>query len=317
MNNTKKITQGAMLIAIIGALIEIDKLLSSMFSTLIVMMIPIVIIIYSAMYSIKDALVFCVALLITGYIVGAGTPGFTYIVYIPSGIIVGIGYSLVLRKTHERQKLFLTASILYVAVELLAFAIVLPLLGLSVSSQIVEMKEMVNIITESMTEYGLNSESLSLFSSDNFLVTMLVISTILIGIMEGFITNVLSSFLLKKFKIMEIERGTLLSFQLNPIIAYICIGFMFLQYFNFENMPEMLQTIRIILPLLSTMLLAFYGYIFICIYFRITGRQKMLTLVIISIFLLPTIVIYAFAIIGFLYSAGPLKGVLAAKGVQL
>ena len=54
MNKTKKLTTGAMLLAIVGALMLINRQLSYMFEELIVMMAPVVIIIYSTMYDLKD-----------------------------------------------------------------------------------------------------------------------------------------------------------------------------------------------------------------------------------------------------------------------
>ena len=91
MNKTKKLTTGAMLLAIVGALMLLDRQFSYLFDVYIVMMIPVVIIIYAAMYELKDGGILCVCLGILTFIIGSSS--LNYVFYVPLGIIVGLGYS--------------------------------------------------------------------------------------------------------------------------------------------------------------------------------------------------------------------------------
>ena len=73
MNKTKKLTTGAMLLAIVGALMLLDRQFSYLFDVYIVMMIPVVIIIYAAMYELKDGGILCVCLGILTFIIGSSS----------------------------------------------------------------------------------------------------------------------------------------------------------------------------------------------------------------------------------------------------
>ena len=81
MNKTKKLTTGAMLLAIVGALMLLDRQFSYLFDVYIVMMIPVVIIIYAAMYELKDGGILCVCLGILTFIIGSSS--LNYVFYVP------------------------------------------------------------------------------------------------------------------------------------------------------------------------------------------------------------------------------------------
>ena len=68
MNKTKKLTQGAMMLAIMGALILIDRMTAYWFTEFVVLIAPIIIIMYSAMQSFKDGLLLSVGVVIISVI---------------------------------------------------------------------------------------------------------------------------------------------------------------------------------------------------------------------------------------------------------
>lgn len=317
MNQTKKITQGAMLIAIIGALIEVDKLMSFMFSTFILTMMPIVIIIYGAMYSSKDAAVFCVALAAVSFITSAGATLLTYAVYIPVGVIVGMSYSIALSKTKDRKKLLVVAMVSYLICEVLVYFVVSPILGTTIEMQIAGINELLETTYATLRTSGVDTTMFEAYFTVQLIKSLFVLAIIFMGIAEGLITNVLSTFLLKRFKIMDIEQGSLLSYKLNPVLAYIFMIFMFVPYLRLQVSNDTIQTAITLLPIIGQLVLAFFGYIYACIYFRVTGRPKRVALVMLGIFILPSIMVFVLAIVGFLYATGPLKRKLEEKGLKL
>ena len=70
MNQTKKLTQGAMMLAIIGALILVDRVAAYFFTELIVLLIPVVIIMYSTMHTLSDGMVLSVGMIIISFLLG-------------------------------------------------------------------------------------------------------------------------------------------------------------------------------------------------------------------------------------------------------
>ena len=71
MNKTKKLTHGAMLLAIIGAAMLIDRQLSFLFENFIFMAVPVIIIIYSTMYTVGDGGILCFGVLVMGILFGS------------------------------------------------------------------------------------------------------------------------------------------------------------------------------------------------------------------------------------------------------
>lgn len=311
MNNTKKITTGAMLLAIVGALMIIDRQLSYMFEVIIVLAMPVMIIMYSTMYEVKDGGILAVCLLILTFILG--DPEYAFI-NVPIGVVVGIGYSIGIKKNLNKTKLMIIAMVLFMIGEVLVAFIITPLLGLSISQQIASIKE---LYEEALTQVQLGTD---VFSSvginfNNFLLVAFVLSTFIIGIMEGFVIHIISLFLLLRFKIKVIDNENIISFNLNPIVAYICFAcfasMYFVKYVESENIKLLLLT----LSMLGTIVLFYYGYIYVISYIKLrTGRKSIAIFVILVIILTFPFSPIALVIIGFLYGSGPLKNKLRQLG---
>lgn len=303
MNNTKKLTTGAMLLAIVGAVMLIDRQLSFLFQELIIMLAPAIIIIYSAMYDIKDGAILSVSLLIIGFLLGS-----TYtFCYMPISVIVGLGYSFGIKKNLDKTKLMLISMILFIIGEVIVTFVVTPIIGLSIPEQLAELK---TIYEEMLSKTG---NSMDVFNQiginiDSLLLVVFVISTILMGIGEGFIIHILSLFLLLRFKIKEIEKGSLININLSPSVAYICfIAFASLAFVGrIDN--ETIKLLLISLSFLGLIVLAYYGYIFVIVYLKLRSHNKSIgILVILAIILGLPFSIIILVIIGFLYGSGPLK----------
>lgn len=311
MNNTKKLTTGAMLLAIVGALMLIDRQLSFMFETIIIMFMPVVIIIYSTMYELREGIILSVSLLILTFILG--DPEYAF-VNVPIAVIVGLGYSFGIKKNYGKRKLMIIAMILFVIGEIVVAFIISPLLGISIPEQIASIQGMYNDV---LNQSGLDINTLSLFGVDltSLILVMLVLSTILLGVMEGFIIHLISLFLLNRFKIKTIENGAVFTFNLNPIVAYICFISFASIYFVSRIDNETIKLIVISLSMIGSIILFYFGYIYLITYLKLkTGRKSFGLFIIVGIILLFPVSMIVLVIIGFLYGSGPLKNKLANLG---
>ena len=308
MNKTKKLTQGAMLLAIIGALMLIDRQLSFMFNELILLGVPIVIAIFSTIYTVKDSLSLCVGLLVLAILFGSLT---TYI-YMPISIIVGLAVSLSIKKGFDRRKINIVASIVYVVAEILVAFIILPIFGTSVESQI----EALYLTFEEMAKVGgLGIATSAIGNISLFLLIILVASTILMGVMEGYLTGLLVTLLLKRLKIKDIGFKSALDIKMPTYMAYILIfltscSFIVSKIPDFKTNYEVLTYIIICLSGIASLILAYYGYLFANIYFSKKYRKKnSLMVFFFTIFLFPFSYIILI-VLGFLYGSGPLRNYL-------
>ena len=310
MNETKKLTQGAMLLAIIGALILIDRMSAFLFTELLVLLMPVVIIMYSAMHEVKDGLVLSVGLIILSFLLG--NFNFTYMIYVPVGILTGIVYSLGLKRGLDKRSLLFLAILVYVAGEIIATFVIYPLLGFPLSKMIEEYKlatNQVNLIS------GMNLESIYKsmgFDFSKVIVVSYILATIFVGVMEGVLIHLLAVLLLKKFKIKDLGNINIFDMKPNKYVAYICMLCLFLTFFIKDIKNEALYYICITLIILSAMVLAYYGYLFVVLYGIIVLKRNIGSFFVLLSFVIP-VLLALLVVLGFLYGAGPLRTYLEKK----
>lgn len=310
MNQTKKLTQGAMMLAIVGALILIDRLTAYWFTEIVVLIIPIVLIMYSAMHTLKDGLLLSVGLLIITLLLG--NLQFTYLIFVPVGIATGLAYSYGVSKNKDKRTLTLIAICVYAIGELIATFIVYPLLGFPVSQFLEEyqlaLNEAGNIVG---MNYGQIFASVGL-DFTKLLGVIYVVSTIVTGAMEGFLISVLSTFMLKRFKIKDLGNINLWQQRPNKALAYISFACVCLLFVAGKIENEVLYYLCSILGILGGIVLLYHGYMFFVFYGAIVLKRNISWLVILFAVMVPVAMILL-VIVGFLYGSGPLRNYLESK----
>lgn len=306
MNKTKKLTTGAMLLAIIGAAMIIDRQLSYAFTNFIVLLVPIVIATYSTMYKVSDGLMLCIGLVVFTILFGSLT---TY-VYMPISIIVGVAVAVAIDRGFDRRKINFVAIITYTIAEVLVVYAIMPLLGVSISSQISSYIEAFNqMIKYAGMESTVNSIVVDL---NSLMAVMLVASTVLMGIFEGFLTSLLTAFVLKKFNIKDIGLNSPLDIKMPVWLAYTLMVFTCLYMFaidgSIEN--ETIKYIALALSVMASLVLVYYGYFFVILYIRKMGMKINIFLVVLAIILLFPLSYIILIVVGFLYGSGPLRKII-------
>lgn len=319
MNQTKKIVEAAILLAILGAIMFIDIRLAGMLSTFITFIIPVLIIIYTSRYTFKDGLIFSISILLFSFVTGFTAFNPESIIYYPISIIVGLGYSFGIKRNFNKHSLLLISIFLFIIGEILATFIFLPLFGIKIDTVINSTKEMVynldflgNITPEMKDAY---SSVLHSFDGimDSLLLAIYILTTILIGVMEGFIIHVLSVTLLKRFKIVDLGSISLFDMKPNIFLAYASFISFFSIFFINSIENQTIKLIIISLSLIGLIVLLYYGYIFVLLYGRIVLKRNISLILVIAIFLFTPIMIMALVITGFLYGSGPLRNYLERK----
>ena len=311
MNQTKKLTQGAMMLAIVGALIIIDRMTAYWFTELLVLMMPVVIIMYATMHTLKDGVMLSVGLLIISFLLGNFQ--LTYLIYVPVGILTGLTYAYFISKNKPRRFLMFTAMLTYTIGELIATFVVYPLLGFPITEMISQYLEAFNE-AKSLTgfDYG------SLFASigldlDKIIGVLYVLSTILMGIMEGVLIHLISIFLLKRFKIKDLGNTNIYNVKPYPVLGYLSLFAVSSSYLiNYFKDNEVIYYGILIFSILGAMVLFYYGYIFLILYGSMVLRRNIGGIFILLAMLIP----FLFTIllmIGFLYATGPLRTYLESK----
>lgn len=310
MNKTKKLTQGAMLLAILGALILIDRMTAYWFTEFVVLIAPIIIIIYIAMQSFKDGILLSVGVIIISFLLGNFQT--TYLIYIPVGVITGLLYGFGVKKGLDKTTLLFIACVTYVVGEVISSYVIYPILGFPVAQMIEEFKlafEQSGSITGFDYSSILASAGLQM---DKLLVIIYLISTILMGAMEGILIHILSIFLLKRFKIVDLGRVNLWELKPNKVLAYISFLSLFTFFFKDKITNETLYYALITISILGFVVLLYYGYIFLTLYGAIVLRKNIGVVFVLISFIFPALLV-TLVVLGFLYASGPLRGYLEGK----
>ncbi|MBQ2137785.1 MAG: DUF2232 domain-containing protein [Erysipelotrichaceae bacterium] len=183
MNQTKKMTQGAMMLAITGALILIDRMTAYWFTEFVVLIMPIVLIMYATMHTLKDGVLLSVGLLIISFLLGNFQ--LTYLIYVPVGIVTGLVYAWGIKRGLDKRRLVLSAIVTYVIGELIATFIVYPLMGFPIKQMLAEYEA---AFTSTSNFMGMDYASLFKAAGldlSKLLVVIYIVSTIIMGAMEG------------------------------------------------------------------------------------------------------------------------------------
>lgn len=296
-----------MLLAIAGALMVIDRQLSFVLETFLLLIYPVVIIIYSSMYTLKDGGVLSFGLLVIGFLFGSLT---THI-YLPLAIILGIGYSYGIKKNFSKQQLFLVAICLFILGEVLITFAIQPLLGLSVEQQLASLDEMMATYTE-VSGIPTGSLNLSLIMKASF-----VFAIFLVGLMEGFIVHMFAIMMLKRFRIKDIGSISVTEIKISPALAYLSFIALFGIFFaqGLEN-NENLFILVTLLYMAGAVILIYNGYLFALVYGRVVMQKNISLILILGIILLFPFSLFILIFLGFFYGAGPLNRYIERKMIQ-
>jgi len=300
MNSTKKLTHGAMLLALLGAFMLLDRYAFALyFDELVFVLQSIIIIIYACKYTLKDGVFLCIGVAIICLLFG----GLSSWVYCPLAILSGLVYSYGLSKDWNRRRLFVVTAIIFIFGEMLLTMGLMPLLGVSLQSEINEMN---SLITSSMP-----SEYLSLFSESflqNIIIVSIVLSLIILGIMEAAIIHLLSIYLLKRFRIKEnIKKVSLYDIRFPAYVAYIAFFLFCLMFIpNVREKSEELYLVLTTISFCAAIFLMALGIIYLAGRSLRKGNRFMPFILVILLIFFPYISL-GYIIIGFLYCSGALK----------
>ena len=307
MKNTKEITTGAMLLAIFGAFLLIDRQFSFMLIEIIVLAAPVLIIVFGNMYNFKDGIIFSIALLLISFIL---SPSIYSYFYIALGAIIGNVYNFLLHKGAKSMTLLLSTIILFIAADICYTFIVSPLLLNETFEQ--ELVLIKDAMTSAFPPEFISSISALGLSIDDLIKSVGLASFIIVGLMEGVIVHLVAIVLLKRFKInTPLSVKQLLT--LKPAFAYALFIGSSLLLFSSRVEDSMIASIFIAIGSICMFVLAYYGYIYFLMFFRARYNKNYSLFIILGIVFLFPFSVYILLFTGFLYGAGPLKKYLTVE----
>lgn len=277
--STLQITEGAMILAIMGVFFLIDRQLVGSISSTFAFILPIPLAVYTTKYQDKAGLVvlfsaFILNILLVNpfllfIVMAQETIGFFY------GHLVGKGYSF-------RQilwRMMLVGSL----VQLIDFTLSIKLFGLDINA---EMKNMLDMLDSFPTLKG--------FYTPKLLRNMVYLSSILLGVLQAFSTCLLSQILLERIKLPAPKMDRLSQYRPSRLSGYISsVGFLIFPYLIQSPLSiDWIQMALLTFSMLSMFYLLFWGWMTITIWLIRIRIPKPVAVLLIMVLTIPFSVIF-------------------------
>lgn len=292
--DVRKITDGAMMAAIVGVMLLINRQTAGLIETSFVWVLPLPMVFYSAKYGLKDSWILFVSILLLTLILG--TP--QTIFYVASEMIIGVVYGSGIYDRTPSRKLVIRTMLLAVIADILSMLVFASFFGYDIAS---EVSEYTSIMDQMYEAAGTTLPST--VDLKGMIETVIIVSVVLSGVLEGFVTHVLSRLMLKRLRIYVEPMRPISEYYPPKWSGYIgiigLVMFYYSSYNPFEN--EMVQRIVQGCSIACVFYLLMIGFIAIMLYLRIRFQMKGFAVVLALIFsLLMSLVV---AVVGFMYIA--------------
>ena len=278
--------------AIVGAVLLIDRQMAGLFTDLVLFAYPLPMVFYASKYGMKQSLVLFTAIVFLSFILS--TPQVMF--YVITEMLIGLFYGSGIHEGKPTGRIILVTVIMSVLVTLITTVVAAEFFGYDLAGEIdLYMKA----VDQAMSTTGMTFNGTDMKS---FLMNILIVSTLLTGVLQGFVTHFLARMMLNRLRI-HIEPIRPLIEYFPPVWSgYVGIACLVVYgitvYRPLENvwLNNVLQATGI----MGMMYLAFFGYIALTFVLRYMVHMSKGIAVIVSLVLfmmasLPT------AVFGFLY----------------
>lgn len=308
-NNVRKITEGAMMVAIIGVLLFLNRQFAGVLSLYFVIILPIPLIIYGIKYSVKDLLTVAFSMLFLTLILSSGLMDIAYAIL---SVLVAVVYVRNF-KLKKSKTIILTRTIIITAIgEVVILILLSSVLGIDINADI---EAITSMVESSFPQIDITT----MFGGDftQLMYILYIISTILSGALEAIIVHSIANLVLKRLGYEYIPPTKLYDIVLPKYLAY----FMFISIFAYRYLSDLIE-IELLRNLLSgvlaisTIVLFIFGFICILVYFMIVHKKNVTLLLVLFVIFIPTFAVPGLVIIGFLYSATNIRQKLIEGGFK-
>ena len=292
-NNVRRLTDGAMMLAIIGALLLINRQTAGIIETTFLFILPLPMVFYSARYGLKSsAAVIASSILLC---VVLGTP--QTIFYVAAESCIGAYYGNGIYTKVETDRLLITTMVFSAFVAVLTMLVFASFFGYDLGEELTLYKEMFSNMN---AQSGINLDAM--VNVDNFLKEIMIVSTILSGLLDGLVIHLVSRLLLKRFHYALPPAKSIEQYFPHKISGYIALAGMFGYMYTIQK-PLANDTIQMAaqgIGMACLFFLAVFGmigvYSFLRIKFPFVGKW-----IILPIFFLCIGLNMFIAFLGFMY----------------
>jgi len=301
MSETRKISLGAMLVGMVGALMLLDRyLLGSFLDVLNIIILAIALIIYMCIFDLKSGVMVSFALAFVVFFFGS----LLSIFYFPLGILFAYVYTYGLKMNWQRKK---TLRLMYL-IACLAEIIIYVLMAYFFNPN--ELGETFKLFEEYLSQTNYLSVNAGMIAIYTYLSVGLMF--IITGITEVHLIDILFNMINRRFNFVIVNNQKYSSLQLPSWCFYLALALTSLVFFCDYVESQYLTLIISSIALLAACFLVAVGFKWLLRYLIRFGLLACLALIIITFFM--PVLIYLYLVLGFLVGTTRLKYAFRVHG---
>lgn len=233
-NQVKRITEGAMMCALLGLLLVVNRQLANTLGIFFVVIMPIPVILYTAKYGVKHGVWVAFSVGLMSILFGE----LATIIYVVVSMILGLVYGHGIYKDQSGFIILFKSIIIIMILEFMVGYFFASLFGIDV---LAEMKAMTDLVGQTL---GLADETLYQIS-----FTLMIGSIALLAVNETIIVHLISLTMIKRLKIKERKVRSIFDLKIPKYLAVsemiLCVLVIFITFSPFND------TIKVVLLLMG------------------------------------------------------------------
>ena len=187
--NVRRLTDGAMVLAIVGVFLLIDRQFAGVMSGLFTFLLPLPMVFYSTKYGMKESWVVLFSLILLSVVLG--TPELIF--YVASESLIGLIYGACINKHVETRKVILLTMLVSVLATIVSTFVMAKIIGYDFMEEISQMEI---TMTQVMNQTQMNLPNT--INLHDYMVSIFLATVVLTGVLQGYITHVISRLIDRK-----------------------------------------------------------------------------------------------------------------------
>ncbi|MBW9212622.1 MULTISPECIES: DUF2232 domain-containing protein [Terrabacteria group] len=274
---TLQTTEGAMILAMMGVFLLIDRQLAGGLSSIFAFVMPLPMAVYTRKHSEKAGIIVLIAAFFLNVLLVSPLSLFL----VSAEEVIGFFYGYLANKGNSFKQILWKLMVVGVVVQLIDFTISLKVFGISLDQQSQEMAELF--------------PSLTRMYQPSVLKNLVYLSSILLGILQALSTCLLSQILLDRLKIASPAFERFNKQRTKPLYGYLAsfATILFVYLMRQPLQQELLQMLGLTIGLLGFLYLLFWGCLTVSIWLMRFHFPRMVSvlLVLIVAFLLSYVIV--------------------------
>ena len=261
MRNRKlnSITYGALICALVGALLLVNRQFGGFLDTYLFWIIPIPVIIYSLKFGTKQTLVMIVSMTLLSFVLGGMITTFYVFGACLAGVVYGDGLN------RGKSATYLICSVIVISLIMMIISTYVFAAAFGYASLAEDIEFFSQTFADVLSKRGIDitNPTIAQILSKNMMATILIIASIITSVLEGILVHIVAFLVLKRLK-MQLPPMKPLGTIYAPFWVKIIV---FVGFFAFwiSKLTSVSQYDNIVLPVLvvAECLSFAFGYIFI------------------------------------------------------